>query len=89
VAADGERGAAILGVAMAVPDRLVSNAEIAPRIGVDEAWIAKRTGTAERPWAVEGERMSDFAAQAARGARARGDRAQRARPGARRDLDRG
>jgi 3-oxoacyl-[acyl-carrier-protein] synthase-3 len=51
---------------MAVPKRRVSNRELAPRIGVDEAWIAKRTGTAERPWAVEGERMSDFAARAGR-----------------------
>jgi 3-oxoacyl-[acyl-carrier-protein] synthase-3 len=66
VAAGGEGGAAIRGVAMAVPSRRVSNAEIAPRIGVDEAWIAKRTGTAERPWALEGERMSDFAARAGR-----------------------
>ncbi len=66
MAAGGEGGAAIRGVAMAVPSRRVSNAEIAPRIGVDEAWIAKRTGTAERPWALEGERMSDFAARAGR-----------------------
>jgi 3-oxoacyl-[acyl-carrier-protein] synthase-3 len=71
VPAGGERAAAIRGVAMAVPGRLVSNAEIAPRLGVDEAWIAKRTGTAERPWAVEGERMSDFGAQAGRDALAR------------------
>jgi 3-oxoacyl-[acyl-carrier-protein] synthase-3 len=49
---------------MAVPDRRVANAEIAPRIGVDEDWIVKRTGTASRPWAVEGERLSDFAARA-------------------------
>ena len=49
---------------MAVPDRRVANAEIAARIGVDEEWIAKRTGTAHRPWAVEGERLSDFAARA-------------------------
>jgi 3-oxoacyl-[acyl-carrier-protein] synthase-3 len=56
---------------MAVPARLVSNRELAPRIGVDEAWISKRTGTAERPWAVEGERMSDFAAAAGTDALAR------------------
>jgi 3-oxoacyl-[acyl-carrier-protein] synthase-3 len=67
----GDTGAAILGVAMAVPDRLVSNEEIAPLIGVDEAWIAKRTGTAQRPWAREDERMSDFAARAATGALSR------------------
>ncbi len=58
------RGASILGVARAVPARSVSNAEIAPRIGVDEEWIVKRTGTSERPWAVEGERLSEFAARA-------------------------
>jgi 3-oxoacyl-[acyl-carrier-protein] synthase-3 len=64
VAAEVERGAAIRGVAMAVPERRVSNRDIAPRMGVDEEWIAKRTGTAERPWATDGERMSDFAARA-------------------------
>jgi 3-oxoacyl-[acyl-carrier-protein] synthase III len=65
------RGAAIAAVAMAVPSRRVANREIAPQIGVDEQWIAKRTGTSERPWAQPGERMSDFAAQAARAALAR------------------
>ena len=56
---------------MAVPDRRVANREIAERLGVDEAWIAKRTGTSERPWAEPGERLSDFAARAARDALAR------------------
>src|SRR5205085_9355977 len=59
----GESGATIRAVAMAVPDRQVSNPEIAGAIGVDEAWIAKRTGTSTRPWAVDGERLSDFAAR--------------------------
>jgi 3-oxoacyl-[acyl-carrier-protein] synthase-3 len=49
---------------MAVPDRAVSNLEIAHAMGVDEAWIVKRTGTSTRPWAVDGERLSDFAARA-------------------------
>ncbi len=49
---------------MAVPERRVGNAEIARHLEVDEAWIAKRTGTRERPWALPGERMSDFAARA-------------------------
>jgi 3-oxoacyl-[acyl-carrier-protein] synthase-3 len=57
-------GAAIAAVAMAVPERVVSNREIAAQLGVDEQWIAKRTGTNERPWAEEGERMSEFAARA-------------------------
>jgi 3-oxoacyl-[acyl-carrier-protein] synthase-3 len=56
---------------MAVPARRVANREIAKRLGVDEAWIAKRTGTNERPWAQPGERLSDFAARAAREALAR------------------
>jgi 3-oxoacyl-[acyl-carrier-protein] synthase III len=34
---------------MAVPERRVTNAEIAPRVGVHEDWITKRTGTASRP----------------------------------------
>ena len=56
---------------MAVPDRRVSNAEIAPRMGVDEEWIVKRTGTSLRPWAVEGERLTEFAARAGEAALAR------------------
>jgi 3-oxoacyl-[acyl-carrier-protein] synthase-3 len=63
---DPRSGAAIAAVAMAVPERRVANREIAARIGVDEAWIAKRTGTSERPWAEPGERMTDFAAAAGR-----------------------
>jgi 3-oxoacyl-[acyl-carrier-protein] synthase-3 len=57
-------GAAIAGVAMALPERIVSNDELAGRLGVDPAWIAKRTGTRERPWAGDGERLSQLAAQA-------------------------
>ena len=52
---------------MAVPDRLVSNDEIAEWLGgVDAAWIAKRTGTRERPWASGDERLSGLAADAGR-----------------------
>lgn len=53
---------------MAVPGRLVANREIADRLGVDEAWIAKRTGTSVRPWAQDGERLSDLAARTAEAA---------------------
>jgi 3-oxoacyl-[acyl-carrier-protein] synthase-3 len=63
--------AAIVSVAMAVPERRVTNEQIAAAAGVDESWIAKRTGTKERPWATPGERMSDFAAQAGERALAR------------------
>jgi 3-oxoacyl-[acyl-carrier-protein] synthase-3 len=63
--------AGIRGVAMAVPRRRVGNHELAQRLGVEEQWITKRTGTRERPWAEPGERMSDFAAQAGAHALAR------------------
>src|SRR5437764_7941192 len=49
---------------MAVPDRRITNREIAQQLGVEEGWITKRTGTQERPWAAPGERMSEFAARA-------------------------
>jgi 3-oxoacyl-[acyl-carrier-protein] synthase-3 len=64
-ASEAGQHAAIRGVAMAVPERLVANDEIARRLDVDSDWIAKRTGTSLRPWAIEGERLSDFAARAA------------------------
>lgn len=57
--------AAIRGVGMAVPNRRVGNEEIAARLGVDADWIVKRTGTSRRPWAADGERMSDYGARAA------------------------
>jgi len=56
---------------MAVPERRVTNVELAEQLGVDEQWIARRTGTRERPWAGQAERMTDFAARAAGDALAR------------------
>ena len=61
-------GARIASVAMALPERLVSNEQIAADLGVDAAWIAKRTGTRERPWATGDERLSELAADAGRAA---------------------
>ncbi len=61
-------GARIASIGMALPDRLVSNEQIAEDLGVDAAWIAKRTGTRERPWASAGERLSELAAEAGRAA---------------------
>ncbi|MGH3412615.1 MAG: 3-oxoacyl-ACP synthase III family protein [Marmoricola sp.] len=58
-------GAAPVGVGMSLPAKVVSNAEIADRLGVDEEWISSRTGTRERHVAGPGERLDEFAAQAA------------------------
>ena len=59
-------GSAIAGVGMALPERFVSNDQLAANLGVDPAWIAKRTGTRERPWVSGEERLSQLAAQAGR-----------------------
>jgi 3-oxoacyl-[acyl-carrier-protein] synthase-3 len=61
-------GAALAGVGHAVPDTVVGNAEIARRLGVDEAWISSRTGTRERRALADGERLADLAARAAEAA---------------------
>jgi 3-oxoacyl-[acyl-carrier-protein] synthase III len=58
-------GAALAGVGHAVPDTVVTNAEIARRLGVDEAWIETRTGTRERRALARGERLTDLAVRAA------------------------
>jgi 3-oxoacyl-[acyl-carrier-protein] synthase III len=64
-------GARIAGIAMALPERLVSNDQIAAGLGVDAEWIAKRTGTRERAWAAADERLSELAASAGTAALAR------------------
>jgi len=66
-------GARIASIGMALPGRVVSNEQIAAGLGVDAAWIAKRTGTRERPWANAGERLSELAAEAGRAALERAD----------------
>lgn len=58
-------GAALVGVGMSVPQRVVDNAEIAERLGVDEEWISRRTGTKVRHVAEPGERLEQHAARAA------------------------
>jgi hypothetical protein len=58
-------GAALAGAGHAVPDTVVGNAEIARRLGVDEAWIESRTGTRERGALADGERLADLAVRAA------------------------
>jgi len=58
------RTAGIAGLASALPQRVVSNAEIAPGIGVDAGWIERRTGIRNRRWAATGDRVADLAAEA-------------------------
>jgi 3-oxoacyl-[acyl-carrier-protein] synthase-3 len=56
--------AAILSVATALPDRRVTSAELADRLGVSEDWIVSRTGIRERRQARPDERLSDYATRA-------------------------
>jgi 3-oxoacyl-[acyl-carrier-protein] synthase-3 len=50
------------------PSDSCPTSQIAAGLGVDPAWIAKRTGTHERPWATADERLSEIAAEAGRAA---------------------
>jgi len=60
------RAAALTSIAMAVPDRVVTNATVAEGAGVTEQWIVHRTGVHERRHVSEGERLQDLATAAAR-----------------------
>lgn len=65
------RGAAIASVGVSLPSRVVTNAEIGDRLGVDTAWIERRTGIRARRRAEPGERLATHATRAARAALAR------------------
>ena len=67
VAAPGEveqRTAIVLGCGTALPGDVVSSAEIAARLGLEEDWVVARTGIRARRIARHDERLSDLAAAA-------------------------
>ncbi|MGX1773762.1 3-oxoacyl-ACP synthase III family protein [Nocardia brasiliensis] len=57
---------ALLGTGSALPDGIVSNADIAAAAQVDAAWIERKTGIRERRWASPEQATSDLAIMAAR-----------------------
>jgi 3-oxoacyl-[acyl-carrier-protein] synthase III len=61
----GTAGAAIASVGISVPETVVPNAEIAPRIGVTDEWIVRRTGIRSRHVAEPSERLATHATNAA------------------------
>jgi 3-oxoacyl-[acyl-carrier-protein] synthase-3 len=61
-----QRAAALASVAMAVPERVVTNEAVAAGAGVTEQWIVHRTGVHERRHMSEGERLQGLAAAAGR-----------------------
>jgi 3-oxoacyl-[acyl-carrier-protein] synthase-3 len=60
--------ARFLGTGFAVPDRVVTNADLARVMDTTDEWIRARTGIEERRWVREGETGVDLALQAAGGA---------------------
>jgi 3-oxoacyl-[acyl-carrier-protein] synthase-3 len=54
------------GIGGYLPERIVTNDELAARLDTSDAWIRQRTGIAERRVAAPGELTSDLATEAAR-----------------------
>jgi 3-oxoacyl-[acyl-carrier-protein] synthase-3 len=60
------RRSAILGTGFSVPDRVVTNDELAAMMDTSDQWIRERTGIEQRRWVVEGQTSVDLALPAAR-----------------------
>lgn len=60
------RTAGIIGFGRALPENVVGNAPIAARLGVEPAWIAKRTGISSRRRSADGAGLSALASEAGR-----------------------
>jgi 3-oxoacyl-[acyl-carrier-protein] synthase-3 len=58
--------ATIAGTGRAVPDRILSNADLETMVETSDEWITSRTGIRERRMASEGDVLSDFCVRAAR-----------------------
>jgi 3-oxoacyl-[acyl-carrier-protein] synthase-3 len=55
----------LLGLGAYLPERVVTNHELAAKMETSHDWIVERTGIEERRWVSEGETGSDLAAKAA------------------------
>jgi 3-oxoacyl-[acyl-carrier-protein] synthase-3 len=55
----------IVGVGAYLPERVLTNEELAAQVDTSDAWIVERTGIRERHIAAEGQRTSDLAIAAA------------------------
>ena len=61
----GLQNAGIVGLGMCVPDRIVTNDDLAALVATDDEWIRSRTGIGERRIADENTATSDLATGAA------------------------
>lgn len=55
-----------MGIGMSVPERVVTNHELATKMDTTHEWIVERTGIEERRWVVPGETGAGLAAKASR-----------------------
>lgn len=69
----GGIGVALSGWGMAVPERRVTNDDLARMVDTSDAWITERTGIKERRWAGEGESTATLAIEAGAAAIKRAD----------------
>jgi 3-oxoacyl-[acyl-carrier-protein] synthase III len=65
IAACGQR-VALIGIGSHVPDRVMSNDEIATMVDTSDEWIAQRTGIRERRIAADSDSSATLGAEAAR-----------------------
>ncbi len=56
----------IMGIGMSVPDRVVTNHDLAAKMDTTHEWIVERTGIEERRWVSPGETGAGMAAKASR-----------------------
>ena len=56
----------VIGCGGYLPERIVTNDELAARLDTSDEWIRQRTGIGERRVAADGELTSDLAVCAAR-----------------------
>ena len=63
---EGPRRAAITGVATYVPERVVTNADLARTLDTSDDWIVTRTGIRERRIGAPGETTAGMSAEAVR-----------------------
>ena len=59
------KGCEIVGLGHYAPERVVANAEIEERLGLEPGWIERRTGILARRYAADGEVLTDIALKAA------------------------
>ena len=57
-------GVEIIGLGHYAPERIVPNAEIEIRLGLDTGWIKRRTGIDARRYAADDQALSDLAVRA-------------------------